>query len=161
VNEFHGRYQYLFLESICTDEKILEQNYRQVKSRGVEVAGCVVCRVYIPYQRDSSHVWHKMFAKEPHEASHRTGRWQKSTVLVCHHVMGRLPHNLTCPYTCRYKMKYSPDYKGMNEEQVGGKEAAAVAVAAVRGVHEGSTKRRGCLVPHLCHQLGSCKLCHH
>ncbi len=30
VNEFHGRYQYLFIESICTDEDVLEQNYRYV-----------------------------------------------------------------------------------------------------------------------------------
>mmetsp|Transcript_6882 Transcript_6882/g.17136 ORF Transcript_6882/g.17136 Transcript_6882/m.17136 type:complete len:656 (-) Transcript_6882:490-2457(-) len=28
VAKFHGNYQYMFIESICTDEKILEQNYR-------------------------------------------------------------------------------------------------------------------------------------
>eukprot|EP00798_Chlamydomonas_sp_ICE-L_P009745 gene9745-7620_t len=27
VKEFHGRYQYLFIESICNDQKVLEQNY--------------------------------------------------------------------------------------------------------------------------------------
>ncbi|GLI69499.1 hypothetical protein VaNZ11_014133 [Volvox africanus] len=28
ISRFHGRFQYLFIESICTDEKVLEQNYR-------------------------------------------------------------------------------------------------------------------------------------
>ena len=28
VKEFHGRYQYLFIESICNDEAVLERNYR-------------------------------------------------------------------------------------------------------------------------------------
>jgi predicted kinase len=28
VTEFHGRYQYLFIESICNDEAVLERNYR-------------------------------------------------------------------------------------------------------------------------------------
>ncbi|GIL74841.1 hypothetical protein Vretimale_2423 [Volvox reticuliferus] len=28
INRFHNRFQYLFIESICTDEKVLEQNYR-------------------------------------------------------------------------------------------------------------------------------------
>ncbi|EFJ46639.1 hypothetical protein VOLCADRAFT_30993, partial [Volvox carteri f. nagariensis] len=28
IKHFHGRFQYLFIESICTDEKVLEQNYR-------------------------------------------------------------------------------------------------------------------------------------
>ncbi|GLC46274.1 hypothetical protein PLESTB_000596000 [Pleodorina starrii] len=28
IHRFHGRFQYLFIESICTDEKVLEQNYR-------------------------------------------------------------------------------------------------------------------------------------
>ncbi|KAG2485295.1 hypothetical protein HYH03_015969 [Edaphochlamys debaryana] len=28
IRAFHGRFQYFFIESICTDEKVLEQNYR-------------------------------------------------------------------------------------------------------------------------------------
>ena len=28
VKEFHGRYQYLFIESVCNDEAVLERNYR-------------------------------------------------------------------------------------------------------------------------------------
>ncbi|KAG2451906.1 hypothetical protein HYH02_003681 [Chlamydomonas schloesseri] len=28
IREFHGRFQYLFIESVCTDPKVLEQNYR-------------------------------------------------------------------------------------------------------------------------------------
>eukprot|EP00877_Chromochloris_zofingiensis_P010699 jgi/Chrzof1/5883/Cz16g19090.t1_FBP3A[v5.2] len=28
INTFHGKYQYMFIESICTDSQVLEQNYR-------------------------------------------------------------------------------------------------------------------------------------
>lgn len=28
IDQFHGRYQYMFIESICNDEEVLEQNYR-------------------------------------------------------------------------------------------------------------------------------------
>ena len=28
MERFHGRYEYIFIESICQDEEVLEQNYR-------------------------------------------------------------------------------------------------------------------------------------
>ena len=35
VNRFHGKYQYMFIESICTDHSVLEVNYRQVKGASI------------------------------------------------------------------------------------------------------------------------------
>jgi 6-phosphofructo-2-kinase / fructose-2,6-biphosphatase 3 len=44
-SRFHGRWQYLFIESICNDIEVLEQNYRYKMMYSPDYAGCDTAEV--------------------------------------------------------------------------------------------------------------------
>ena len=75
----------MFIESICTDEAVLEENYRSGSHNSPCRVACGAC-VYMD-GRVLLLVWSQ-------------------------HVLGG-------PMLCRSKMRFSPDYKGMDEEEVG------------------------------------------